>query len=362
MANKYRNLIYSTSEYTHTYSNFRGVELNASSITSSTSRLAYLQNMYKDYDGDGANVLESVPGFRCFAHYGKKIHALYYQRSPFGNEDHIIVHVGNKIMRHSLSDTKLTDTKGVEIATVYDGKSFGFEYGHHFYIMDTQKIMQISDDGTCKTVGDSGALPYVPTTYVSGEVYEQRNLLSNDFKEEFYIADPAAYLYSTSGLKFSVTDPNLRYCSVSGIENFSGTEIYVPAYVDVAGVIHKVMSVDDYAFANKTSLTAIYLPDGIVSIGAYAFSGCTSLNTVVTPSTLIRIEDSVFYGCTNLSSLYLGASLEYIGANAFKSCSTLAIVNYALGEEEFKAVDGYGSLIARSIKYNSRYVSRYTTK
>ena len=275
MANRYKNLIYSTAEYTHTYRDFRGVELNASAITSSPTRLAYLQNMYKDYDGDGADVLASIPGFRCFAHYGKMIHAVYYQRSPFGNEDHLLVHVGDKIVRHPLSDTAKKNAKGVEIATVQDGKSFGFEYGRYFYIMDTQKILQIDDAGVCKTVGDGGAVPYASTTYVSGESYEQRNLLTNSFNEEFYIADPALYFYSSEGLKYSVTDPNLRYCSVKGIESFNGGEIYLPAYVDIAGVQHKVMSVADHAFSNMTSITSVYLPEGIVSIGPYSLPACS---------------------------------------------------------------------------------------
>ena len=76
MANRYKNLIYSNAEYTHSYRGFRGVELNGSSVTSSQSRLALAQNMYKDYDGDGADVIESVPGFRCFAHYGQQAHAI----------------------------------------------------------------------------------------------------------------------------------------------------------------------------------------------------------------------------------------------------------------------------------------------
>lgn len=355
MANRYKNLIYSDAEYTHTYRNFRGVEFNASSVTNSPARLAYSRNMYKDYDGDGADVLESVPGFRCFAHYGKKIHAIYYQRSPFGREDHLLVHVGDKIVRHPISDTKSSNTTGTEISTVCDGKSFGFEYGRYFYIMDTQKILQISDDGVCKTVGDGGALPYVPTTYVSGESYEQRNLLTNNFKEEFYVADPTAYLFATAGLKFNVTDPNLRYCSLDGIEDFDGGEIYIPAYVDIAGVMHKVMSIKDHAFADMSAVTSVYLPEGLVSIGAYAFSGCTSLNTVVTSSTLVRIGENAFLGCNGMHSLYLGASLSYIGKDAFKSCSALSIVDYALGEGELEDVDGYEIIIARNVRYHSKY-------
>lgn len=355
MANRYRNLIYSTAEYTHTYRNFRGIERSASSITGSPSRLAYSQNMYKDYDGDGSDVLESIPGFRCFAFYGRKIHAIYYQRSPFGREDHLLVHVGDKIMRHPISDIRSANATGVEIATVRDGKSFGFEYGRCFYIMDTEKLLQINDEGVCKEVGTNGALPYVPTVYVSGEAYEQRNLLSDDFKEEYYVADPSAYLYANDGLTYSVTDPNNRYCSVCGIEDFNGGEIYVPAYVSIAGIQHKVVTVEANAFSNNALITALYLPEGIISIGAYAFSGCSSLNTVVTPSTLVRIDDNAFLECGALSTLYLGAALNHIGKDAFKNCGSLSAVDYALGQSELEAVSGSEIIVARSIRYHSEY-------
>ena len=248
MANRYRNLIYSNAEYTRIYSGFRGVELNASASISSDSRLSYAKNMYKDYDGDGADVIESIPGFRCFAHYGKRVHSLYYQRSPSGGEDHLIAHVENRLIRHPVSDIYEKNATGEVIATVENTKSFGFEYGKYFYVLDTKRILQIDEDGRCRTIGDSGSYPYVPTTYVSGEAYEQRNLLVRDFKEEYYVADPAAYFYSTRGLKFTVTDPNSCYCAVSGIGEAVEGEIYLPAYVTIAGARHKVTSVSAEAF------------------------------------------------------------------------------------------------------------------
>ena len=59
MANRYKNLIYSNAEYTQTYGGFKGIELNAASLSTSRARLAYAENMYKDYDGDGADVIEN---------------------------------------------------------------------------------------------------------------------------------------------------------------------------------------------------------------------------------------------------------------------------------------------------------------
>ena len=355
MANRYKNLIYSNAEYTHSYRGFRGVELNGSSVTSSQSRLALAQNMFKDYDGDGADVIESVPGFRCFAHYGQKAHAIYYQHSPFGDEDHLIVHIGDKILRHPVSDTHRKSSTGTLLAYVNDGKSFGFEYGKHFYIMDTRNILQISDNGTTKVIGDSGSKPYTPTIYVSGEAYEQRNLLTDSFKEEYYIADPGVYLFATKGLKYNVTDPNLRYCAVNGIGEAGETELYIPAYVSIAGISYKVMSISDGAFRGNTSLQSVYLPDGITVIGKSAFSGCTSLKTVVMSSTVIRIEDAAFSGCSAMTKMYLGAATAYIGNDALKNCSELSSVNYALTSADLGKISGHDSVVARSVVYNSTY-------
>ena len=354
MANRYRNLIYSEAEYTHLYRGFRGIELNASESTESQSRLAYSQNMYKDYDGNGSDVLESIPGFRCFAHYGSDIHALYYQRSVSGGEDHIIVHVKDRLMRHPISDIYRQDATGTRISGAKDSNSFGFEFGRHFYIMDGRTIMQISDSGSCLVIGQSGSDPYVPTTYISGEPYEQRNLLTNRFNEEYYVADPKAYLYKSKDLKFSITDPNLLYCSVKGISGTSG-DVYIPAYVDIAGINHKVVEVESRAFLGNTSISAVYLPEGIIKIGDKAFEGCTSLNTVATPSTLTHIGASAFSGCSSLKNLYLGAALERIDSGAIDGCVALSRVNYALGATDLLKINGVSVITEKNVIYNSVY-------
>ena len=355
MANRYRNLIYSTAEYTHSYGGFKGVELNAGSLISSTARLAYSQNMYKDYDGDGADVLESIPGFRCFAKYDNTVNALYYQRSQNGRDDHVLVHVGNKLMRHPVSDIHRTSTTGVEIATLQNYKSFGFEYGRFFYVMDSQSILRIDEDGGCTRVGEAEAYPYVPTTYVSGEVYEQRNLLTDDFKEEFYVADPCVYLYATDGLKFTVTDSYLKYCAVSGISSEISGEVYLPAYVNIAGAEYKVQAVGEYAFADNTKITSVYISEGIAEIGRYAFAGCTALTGVITPSSLKVICSRAFYNCSKLSTLYLGAGVTKIESGAFISAKSLQSVNYALSEYELSRIDGRDEIEANTFIYNSTY-------
>lgn len=355
MANRYRNLIYSTAEYTNSYGGFRGVELNAASLVSSRSRLAYAENMYKDYDGDGSEVIESIPGFRCFANYGQTVHAIYYQRSMSGNGDHLIVHVGSRLMRHPVSDINTKSSTGTQIATLENTKSFGFAFGRYYYVLDSVRILQIDESGNCKKVGDSGSYPYVPTTYVSGEAYEQRNLLINDFKEEYYIADPRNYLHKTDGIKFTITDPYQRFCSVSGISDSVTGEVYLPSYINITGVDYKVTAIDAHAFAGNTKVGAIYISDGIKEIGSHAFADCTSLCTVVTSPSVEKIKDNAFKNCSMLSSLYLGVSVAHVGENALYGCTSLQTVNYALDADKLNDIDGSEIITAKGILYNSRY-------
>ena len=357
MANRYRNLIYSNAEYTKLYNGFRGIELNGSSSITASNRLAYAQNVYKDYDGDGADVIESIPGFRCFAHYEEPIHSLFYMHSSSGGDDHIIAHVGCMLMRHPVSDIYDEYMYGEEIATLADNKSFGFQYERHLYVMDGNVIYRINDDGECLAIGNDGIYPYVPTTYVSGEAYEQRNILVDDFKEEYFLADPKVYLHATEGIKYGIVDPNSRLCTVKGIKSSINTDVYVPSYVNMSGINYKVISVADHAFENNTSIRSIYLPDGLIEIGEKAFSGCTDLVRIVTPSTITHIGKKAFYGCSNLSELYIGAGLESIGDLSLFGCRSLTSISYELSEEEIILINGASSITEKTVNYGTVYES-----
>ena len=356
MANRYRNLIYSNAEYTHLYGSFKGVEQNAGSLVSSKSRLAYSENMYKDYDANGADVIESIPGFRCFAHYGEDVHAIYYQRSAGDGEDHIIVHVGDRLMRHPVSDIDRKNTVGERIATVRSQRSFGFEYGRFFYVMDGESILRIDEDGACEKVGD-GAAPYVPTTHVSGEEYEARNLLTDKFKEETYLADPTVYSFATDGLKITITDAYLGYCAVSGISSSVSGAVYIPAYVNISGTDYKVTSIADNAFASNRRITSVIIAHGVSEIGKNAFMGCSYLTLAALPPTVKKIGAYAFSGCTALMEFYLGAGVSEIGENAFMMTYTLGSFFYALGESDFKKISGYERLDDSTAVYNTPYES-----
>ena len=155
-------------EYTAVYRDLRGVDLSGS--LTDGHHPAYLENMYRDYDGTGGALLESIPGYRRLASLGEKINALHYQRGE-GGESYIIIHSGTALYRAAL-DAAQGLTTPVRIAAVKDGKSVSFQHGYDLFLLDGEKMVRVDKSGTATTVGETGAEPYVPTTHINGVPHE----------------------------------------------------------------------------------------------------------------------------------------------------------------------------------------------
>ena len=54
------------------------------------------------------------------------------------------------------------------------------------------------------------------------------------------------------------------------------------------------------AFANRTDLSSIEIPDSVTEIGDFAFSGCTNLASIKIPNSVKKIGFSAFAGCHSL--------------------------------------------------------------
>ena len=70
----------SGAEYTVCYSKMGGVDFSSPNSISGRYRFSYLENMYRDYDGEGSELIESVPGYRRVVSLGEKINGFYLQR------------------------------------------------------------------------------------------------------------------------------------------------------------------------------------------------------------------------------------------------------------------------------------------
>ena len=113
-----------------------------------------------------------------------------------------------------------------------------------------------------------------------------------------------------------------------GFENgcTSLTSVYIP---------DGVTSIESSAFYGCTSLTSVYIPEGVTSIGEGAFLECTSLTSVHIPEGVTSIGDSlgdgVFGECSSLTSVYIPRSVTSIGRNAFIGCSSLTSIDIPEG-------------------------------
>ncbi len=338
-------------EYALSYEAMRGVDLSTDGSNIERYRYAYLENMYRDYNGDGCVLIESVPGFRRIAALKKKIHRIYLQRIG-ENEDYVVLHAGDSLYRFNLADKDSIDALS-PIGSIRDSDSRGFCCGGELYILDGESITRISGDGVAEKVSDSGAEPYVPTTYVNGVEYEQRNLLTNRFYESFLISATDTVTYGSHELYYRINDAQNKLASVTGIaSDFSGT-VYLPSYVRIGGESYKVTEIADNAFSANNKINAVKISEGILRIGKNAFANCASLTSVRCARSTEEIDNCAFQNCKLLEEMYIGANMKRLGNDSFYGCSSLEAIKYALDTESFSEIENHAAIEER-IVYTAR--------
>ena len=92
-----------------------------------------------------------------------------------------------------------------------------------------------------------------------------------------------------------------------------------------------VTSIGKYAFYNCTKLESITIADSVTSIGRSAFENCAKLANVTIPAGVTRIDDWAFYDCDALTNVTIPGSVTRIGSEAFYGCAKLASVTFTEG-------------------------------
>jgi hypothetical protein len=91
--------------------------------------------------------------------------------------------------------------------------------------------------------------------------------------------------------------------------NEDGT-ISIAAYSGPGGAVRipgtiggqPVTRIGDQAFAERTDLTSVTIPNGVTEIGIGAFYGCAGLPSVTIPEGVREIGRAAFDGCANLTN------------------------------------------------------------
>lgn len=119
------------------------------------------------------------------------------------------------------------------------------------------------------------------------------------------------YYYTVEGGKATIT----------AYTNTIDEEVNIPSTIDG----YPVIAIGDGAFANKSEITKITIPEGVLSIGNYAFAACKKLGSVILADSISHIGESAFYNCP-LNSITLPKNLTIIPAECFADCHGLQAV------------------------------------
>ena len=97
--NHKENLSNASTEYSRYYGAFRGVDFSSDHTQVNSSRLAYLVNMYKDYQSGQGEALETMAGFRQRAKFNGEVYGIFYFKCKVNGAEteRVVVHCGNKL-------------------------------------------------------------------------------------------------------------------------------------------------------------------------------------------------------------------------------------------------------------------------
>lgn len=340
-----------TGEYTRSYSNLGGVALGGSGSQIPPTRLSYAENVWRDYDGDGHGLIESVPGYRSIVNLGSPIRSIRLYKDKYA--DYLIVTSGKQIYRIPVMERdNYTPTPPIGTLEAEDGTAFNLLGSH--YITDGTRILKVGATGNATPLGDNEEDVYIPTTYRGGVRYEQRNLLTDRFKEEHAIADPTHYTYGTPVLNYVILDNELGTCMVSGVSdvNYPGVW-YIPSVTTINGKEFRVTEIGRYALASCIYMTELYIAEGIERINNLAFNHCIRLTKAVLPRSVTSTGNAIFSECTHLTDVYIGSGIKVIGISMLSGCISVNTVNFGGNEDTFEGIEGIDALDGKTIIYNS---------
>lgn len=90
-------------------------------------------------------------------------------------------------------------------------------------------------------------------------------------------------------------------------------------------------TLDDWAFAQCTSLEKVTLPADLREVGEACFYHCTALTAIEIPAGVKTVGKAAFKACGGLTNLTVPANVLEIGDRAFQYCIGLEEVNFEQG-------------------------------
>ena len=218
--------------------------------------------------------------------------------------------------------------------------------------------------------------PEIPDAIFTGWKLDGENVM---LTEDYFVKNPSVKNVSASPVytfsQFTATPKNSYQCIITGIEGevdgeiVTMTNVEIPEMIDIMidGKInsYSVVAIADRAFANRTDIKTVKIPESVEKIGNNVFEGCTKITevtftspdvtigknifmgvrtiaTITGPSGVVAkldksilntinlttgdITDAAFSGAKNLKAVYISAAIENIAEDAFTYCPNLSTI------------------------------------
>lgn len=299
----------SDTQYTRALDSFRGADMTSPDTEVATYRFAYIRNMYRDYYSGAGTAIETVPGYRQLLPppaVGAEVYGIWEYTTAI--VPMVLVHRGTQliIFMHRYRDEISDLSKGLTVTL--DGlaahRSVAFVMNGDLYILDGTHYFKLQGFELVDMLENA----YLPTTYVNGEMYEQRNMLTD--KAINRDTQPQEVTYGAYQKIEIATNGNKTWKELR--ENYSG-DIVLPG-------LASTNSEDQYYnilggnYDGSTDLKRIALADSARYVNQFSatFKKCTSLESIYSE---ISIQGTAFAGCTALKEIRLRGSHGII-ANA----------------------------------------------
>lgn len=155
-----------------------------------------------------------------------------------------------------------------------------------------------------------------------------------------------------------------------GVQAFRGNgfqKLVIPASVEILGIEAfrecgnlkevefeegtRVKSLTDGVFLSCRSLEKVTLR-GTTELGKSTFEGCSSLTNIFLPEGVSKIGQHAFRRCTALSNIVLPSTVEYIGTKVFEASGNIKQVTVLRNEAPFAVNDAFEDFVCqRAILY-----------
>lgn len=337
-------------EYSVIYNDMRGVDFSLDGSGISKKRFSYLENMYRDYDGIGSGIVESIPGFRKVYSLKEGINGIFHYKTKSGAQ-RLVAHTKTKLFELDISDPDNT-TSVATVEGINNVKSNAFFAKEALFVIDGNNFFKFSESSR-EILNEESTDIYIPTTYYNGTEYEQRNLLTRSFYEIYNLGSCDDLSHGTDNISYRITDYEKGECAITGYSGNS-VNIYIPSRVLIGDRYYLVKRIDDFAFKDNANINNCIIASGVSYIGAMAFANCYALQKMILPDTVTEIGNACFTSCQRLAELHFGQGLTKIGDAIINTCTNLEEISYAGSASEFARIENTSTLGTTTIIYNRK--------